>query len=653
MRESMEERVVTTMGHARDDLPTAARPEVRLMVTLRDRGGGVLDQNIDAPPADPSLEQVLEVVPGLPEAISWVLLGGEPTLRSDLPALVKGLVEAGAPRLVLATDGLVLTTERIVRNLKVAGINAVRLRFHSHHLDAHDWLVGRKGAGKRVVKAIRTCVSAGMPVEVEATVTRVTRPYLVETVEVLARLGVGGLCLRRPVAQGRCEAEFLKVSPRFGLTQPTLEAAVAAGIRAGVRVTVEGFPRCACPAASAQRLQRGSVRWAAPEAPGWERAAALFAYPEGSASCQTCPGPPECAGGPPDYIARFGMMEVGSEGNRQIKIGDLAPTPLAGGEVTPPPRSGRFPATRVRYVSRAAARPSLMGDPLVGIKPAPPPDTLRMIFAAPSRVRAEFDDHLGPVEPETTRDARVRLVQAAQHGARRLRVASSGSLAHPNAPELLRETTRLAFRALEVAGEGSALNEASDMQLRRLRGIHRLDLVLFAPEPDAHDAHLTVPGGFEATMSLVDRLGRLTPTMKVGCYGLLSGAEALEAWAEAWEMGDLPGDPAFRLAHRGGSLAGLAQAVASLEQADGREALVPLLPPCLIPRDSRVLPARQAGVAWGDQSTSWRSPSNIDLLGCYNPCSFAADCSQARACPGLAVGWSTENVAPVNLSNPE
>lgn len=653
MSEPVHSGVVTTMGRARADLPTRERPEIRLVVTLRDRGSGVLDQHVDDPPPDPSGSELLSMAAEFPDAVAWVIAGGEPTLRSDLPALIKGLAAVSPPRLVLATDGLVLTSERIIRNLKAAGVNAVRVRLHSHHLDAHDWLSGQKGAGKRIIKAIRTCQLVGLPVEVEATVTRVTRPYLLQTVEVLARLGAQAVCFRRPVKRGPADDAFIQISPRFGLTQPSLEAAVAAGIRSGMRMTVEGFPRCACPAAAAQRLQEDSVRWVVSSQQPWPFMVPRLAYPGGVGRCATCPGSPECDGAPSDYVSRFGTLEVRSEGNKQVRIGNFAPTPNAGGEVEPPPRGGRFPATRVRYVARAAARPSLSGDPLVGVRAALPPKRLRLLLAGPSRIQTRIFDDLGPVEPETTRDARVRLVQAAQHGAALLRIVSAGSLAHPEAPALLREGTRLSLPRYEVCGEGSALDEASDMQLRRLRGVHRLDFALFGPDSHRHDPHLTTAGAFDATMNVVDRLGRLTPTMKVGCFGVLTGPDDVGDWAAGWEMGDIPGEPAFRLASAGGALMALAAAAGGLPQGEARDALASVLPPCLLPRTAEVTPAASADRAWGDHPDAWRSPSNVDRLGCYNACSFAEECDQAEACPGLAAGWSHQGVSPVQTSNPE
>jgi MoaA/NifB/PqqE/SkfB family radical SAM enzyme len=545
----------------RKNWPTAEFPEVRIPVTLRARALGRLDHHLADPPDDPSLDAILDAARGAPPADGWMITGGEPTLRADFPKLIQALSAAGAPRLGMVTDGLALGSDKVVGMLAQLGLRRVRVRLASGRHDAHDWLFDVKGAWRRAIKALQTVAEQGLEAEVECTVTRPTAPYLEEAVELFARLGAKAVLLRRVTARGPAAAEDVALAPRFGLIQSELESAVQVGVRRGLRVMVEGFPQCVAPGSAAWHLATDAVAHALPDAPGWAFLQPHFDAPASGSGCARCPGGPACCQAPLDYTRRFGRYEIDSESNRIVHPGELAPTPLAGGDVRPPGRAGRFPPSRLSYVRVASRLPSLGGDPLALAQRQQMLDTLRVAFLAPSRVATPWlGDHPGPSEPESTRDIRIRLVKAAQHGLRTLRIASAGSLAHPDAAEMLREATRLEIPRIEVAGEGSALADWGDMELRRLRGIARFDVALYGPDAARHDALLGRDGGFEATLDGLDRLANLVPSIAVGCYAVLTSEADLLDFAEAWDRGDLPGEPGFRLAARGGDLARLARA---------------------------------------------------------------------------------------------
>ena len=366
-----------------------------------------------------------------------------------------------------------------------------------------------------------------------------------------------------------------------------------------------------------------------------------YAPPASDRGCATCPGGAACDGAPSDYVARFGRYEIDSEGGRVVNPGELPPTGALNGDIYPPPRAGRFPASKLAYVRLATQLPSLADDPLIAVQRQEVPAVLRTVFVAPSRLSDPvLGDRPGPSEPESTRRARVRLVALAQHGAKRLRIASAGSLNHPAAAELLRECTRLQIDEIEVAGEAGAMTDCTDMQLRRLRGITRFDVALFSPDPDTHDAVVGVPGAFEAALDLLDRISSLVPKMRVGCYAVLRDHAEVAAWAEAWDEGDLPGDPWFRLAPQGGSLADLAAAASELPEGPARLALARVLPKALFPRPEDVVPAPAATEAWGDLPPDQRAPSGADRLGCYTERPRETEAPQPGDCPGYAVGWS-------------
>ncbi|MDG1479811.1 MAG: radical SAM protein [Myxococcota bacterium] len=221
----------------------------------------------------------------------WMLTGGEPTLRSDLPALLTG----GG----LRTDGLLLGRPGVLAGLKRAGLQRVRVRIHSSRPDAHDWLSGAQGSLRHALRGLQACARAGVPTEAEITITRPTIGHLDETVALACRLGVRGVVLRRLTAQGAAAADFIALSPRLGLLQGPLAGAMAAADAAGVPSWTEGIPTCMAPPARPQ--------------------AKPMVRDPGCASC-----PPGCPGYPADYAARFGRAELlrvaGAPSQEQIRV---------------------------------------------------------------------------------------------------------------------------------------------------------------------------------------------------------------------------------------------------------------------------------------------------------------------------------------------
>lgn len=625
----------------RSQLPTSKYPEVRLVVGGTHRLGGVLDLQVQDAPEPPSLDALVALAETLSTPDGLWLAGGEPTLRKDLPRLVQRL--AGHAPLGMVTDGLALAAPKVATMLYDLGLRRVRVRMASARADAHDWAVGQAGAFKKAVRGLRAAREAGLEVEVEVPVTRPTRPYPVEAVELFARLGVSGVVLRRVTARGAAREVDVTVLARLAFVQRPIESAVQVGVRHGMRMMVEGFPVCAAPGVAANHVATDAIQWAIPDEGAWRYLKARFDLPAAEPGCATCPGSPACCQAPTDYLRRYGRDEIDSQGVRSVRPGALPATPLAGGDVKPPARAGRFPATRLGFVRRAVRMPSLSGDPLVTLRPEPVARRIRTLLVAPSEIGpAHLGDHPGPAAAESTRAARVRLVRLAQQGTPLLRLASAGTLAHPDAPELLRETTRLEFPRIEVAGDGAPLDRASDMQLRRLRGIHRVDLALFGPDAESHDAVAGREGAFEATLRVADRLATLVPSMEVATYAVLQDETHVEAFVEAWDFGDLPGQPWFRLASKGGSLRRLAAVAESLPDGAGRDALAAVLPVALLAR-GEIVPAPQQQVAAGDLVHAHALPSGIDRYGCYTDRPSGDRDAKPGDCPGYAVGWTVDD----------
>jgi hypothetical protein len=165
-----------------------------------------------------------------------------------------------------------------------------------------------------------------------------------------------------------------------------------------------------------------------------------------------------------------------------------------------------------------------------------------------------------------------------------------------------------------------------------------MDVALYAPDAERHDAVMGRPGAFEETMAALDRLANLVPNMHIGAYAILQDHSMLHEFAEAWDFGDLPGQPHFRLGPQGGDLVALAESANALQPGPARDAIAAVLPVALMARED-VKRAPQAQLARGDFPSIFAAPSGSDRFGCYTRRPVVGPGALEGACPGYAVGW--------------
>lgn len=409
-------------------------------------------------PGEPTLASIVAVA----EPGAW-LGGGEPTLRADLPALVRALEAPG-----LVTDALPLAQASVRQTLLDAGLAKVRVRLHAARRDAHDWLVGMEGAAKTALRAIRALRGAGVEVELCATLTRPTAPHASELLALARELDLAAVELVRLDTGAVDEAQRVALAPRLGLLEADLARAVQAAH--GVELRLVDVPRCAAP-----RLDR----WRHPSA--WR-------FPEGAPGpasgerrrCAGCPGLPACAGVEAAYVERFGEAELAGVG-AQVPAGRT--------------REG-LPA----WVAVEAPGPRGHGTPRAHLAAVGEP--LGAAGEVPGEAVVAFEG--------TTRAIRRHLITVAQRGTSSLRVVSP-SLRHPAAMALLRECTRLGLAELHVEGDTAPLGAVEDAIFFPLRGaVTTLTVLLEGPDAAAHDAATGEPGSFAAALDGARRFAAIT-----------------------------------------------------------------------------------------------------------------------------------------------
>jgi len=111
--------------------------------------------------------------------------GGEPTLREDLPELIK-YSKWFVSR--LNTNGLKLTKE-YCQKLFESELDSVQITLYSHDAQIHDMLVGLKGGFEKTTNGIKNAIEAGLDVSVNTPLCTLNKDYT-KLLEYLCKLGV-------------------------------------------------------------------------------------------------------------------------------------------------------------------------------------------------------------------------------------------------------------------------------------------------------------------------------------------------------------------------------------------------------------------------------------------------------------------------------
>ena len=145
-------------------LEVTARCNLRCRFCFADGG------RADADPPREELEAAIRDIAARCGGPLLQLSGGEPTLRGDLPALVRCAKEAGCSYVQLNTNGLRLAREPdYARALAEAGLDIVFLQFDGTRNEIYETLRGAPLLEPKL-EAVRACADAGLGVTLVPTV---------------------------------------------------------------------------------------------------------------------------------------------------------------------------------------------------------------------------------------------------------------------------------------------------------------------------------------------------------------------------------------------------------------------------------------------------------------------------------------------------
>ena len=131
-----------------------------------------------------------------------VFTGGEPTLRDDLPELIAH-AEHNGQITGINTNGRRLSDRHYVDTLVNAGLDHVQITLESHSPDIHDAMVNARGAWKQTVAGIQNATETSLYVMTNTTMLSNNSPFLKQTLEFLASIGVPTIGLNALIYSGK------------------------------------------------------------------------------------------------------------------------------------------------------------------------------------------------------------------------------------------------------------------------------------------------------------------------------------------------------------------------------------------------------------------------------------------------------------------
>jgi radical SAM protein with 4Fe4S-binding SPASM domain len=143
------------------------------------------------------LDQLWQI--GIPHV---VFTGGEPTLRQDLTQLISH-AQSNGQITGLNTNARRLSNMDFVQRLVDAGLDHVQITVESHLPEIHDQMVSAKGAWRQTIAGLENALESPLFVMTNTTMLKQNSPYMEETLQFLASIGVPTVGLNALIYSGR------------------------------------------------------------------------------------------------------------------------------------------------------------------------------------------------------------------------------------------------------------------------------------------------------------------------------------------------------------------------------------------------------------------------------------------------------------------
>ena len=143
--------------------------------------------------------------------------GGEPTLREDLPELLRYAENRGAVT-GLITNGRQLRDKDYVEQLDKAGLDFVQITLESYRPQVHDKMTSSKGSWKETVAGIKNALQTKVYVTTNTTLSKYNASEFLQTMDFIKELGISAFGCNSLIYSGKAS----EISDEFALPIETL-----------------------------------------------------------------------------------------------------------------------------------------------------------------------------------------------------------------------------------------------------------------------------------------------------------------------------------------------------------------------------------------------------------------------------------------------
>jgi radical SAM protein with 4Fe4S-binding SPASM domain len=147
-----------------------------------------------------SLKEVLSVIKNEAGVPSVSFTGGEPTLRPDLPVLIKY-----AKSLKMWTNlitNATLITKNLANLLKTAGLDSAQISLEAGQAYLHDAIVKKPGAFSLTLEGLKNLKEAGIRVHTNTTISHLNKDTLNGILDLVKDLGIDKFSMNMLMPQG-------------------------------------------------------------------------------------------------------------------------------------------------------------------------------------------------------------------------------------------------------------------------------------------------------------------------------------------------------------------------------------------------------------------------------------------------------------------
>lgn len=238
--------------------------------------------------------------------------GGEPTLRDDLFALVRGARRLGYREVALQTNGMRLAYPAYRDAALAAGVTEFRFNVKSHRAEVHDRLSGDVPSHALLLQAIEGLASGPARVVADVLLAQSTAPELPELVAFFAPRGVRSFVLWLLSTADSRDARIAAEVPRIRGMWPALAAARDRAEALGATLETLHTPPCTLPSDLRRNFSPASelaLLVVGPDAVPFPLEASPFEGGAYTSGCARCAVRASCGGPRADYRKIHGDEE--------------------------------------------------------------------------------------------------------------------------------------------------------------------------------------------------------------------------------------------------------------------------------------------------------------------------------------------------------